>query len=297
MSIKKWQNLSEYAVILAFRAIIRLLPQRPALWCGKALGLLIYSFIPIRREVARDNVSRAFPSKSAAEVEKILRRSYITFALNLVEFIRLPDMTPGFLARIVRFDRPEIMAECHAKGIGTICLSGHFGNWELMAAAISALGYPMTALAREQRNPQVNEMIRENRRRAGIETLGLSMALRNILRALRRNNFVALLTDQDAHDEGIFVDFLGRPSSTAAGPALFALKTKAPIIFGSAVRGPHGRHVVHLELIDHSDLEGATPENIRTLTQRHARVLEQSVRRWPDHWFWMHKRWKTAPRS
>jgi KDO2-lipid IV(A) lauroyltransferase len=124
-------------------------------------------------------------------------------------------------------------------------------------------------------------------------------ALRGILKALREKKFVAILADQDAGSNGIFVDFLGRPASTGRGPAAFVLKTQAPIVFCVAIREPNGRHRVEAESLTF-DLSQNGPalseeEKLKFVTQAWTRVLEKYIRQYPDHWFWMHRRWKTKP--
>ena len=141
-------------------------------------------------------------------------------------------------------------------------------------------------------------MMNDNRRMMGIKIIHMGMAVRGVIKTLRQNGFVALLADQDAHKTGVFVDFLGRPSSTHQGPAIFAIKTGAPILFGSAIRLSKGRMRIEFELLRFDHLKDITPSNIKTVTQAHASVLEKYVRRYPNHWFWMHRRWKTrSPRS
>jgi len=294
--MKKVQNYIEYFLVILIRAFISLLPLKQALAFGKGIGLFVFDILRIRRDVAIENIRRAFPDKDEKEVEQIARQTFVNFGMSIIEFMRLPQMTREYFKKKVTFVNAELLAEAMARGKGAILLSGHFGNWELMGAAIRSLGYPTEAIAREQRNTLINKIINQHRQAVGIKTIQLGMALRGVLKSLRQNNFIGILADQDAHDEGVFVDFLGRPSSTAPGPAIFALKTGAPIIFGTCVRMENGRHTVYLQNIDHSDLDGLNSENIHILTQRHASALEASIRKWPDHWFWMHKRWKTKPR-
>ncbi len=295
--MKMLQNYLEYYLVLLIRFFIQLLPLGAALWFGRGLGIFAFSVVRIRRRVAMENLVRAFPEKPLPEIKNLARRTYVNFGQNIIEFLRLPKASPEALARQVTLVNSHLFAEASACGVGTVCMSGHFGNWEIMAAAIRALGYPMSAIAREQRNALIDKLINQHRASVGIETIPLGMAIRGVIRALKQNKLVAMLGDQDAHDEGVFVDFLGRPSSTASGPAIFALKTGAPLIFGISVREKHGRHTVYLQRIDTAGLKGTSEENIRILTQRHTRILEESIRKWPDHWFWMHKRWKTKPRQ
>lgn len=293
--MKNIQNKLEYALVLFFSAIMRLLPLQIVLWKGKMLGLLFFYIIPIRKSVTIKNISETFPEVSQAKVREIAKNTYIQFGQSITEFMRHPKLTPSELNERITFVNEALFQEAQNGGNGAILLSGHFGNWELMAAAIRAKGYPLMAIAREQRNNLIDKVINSNRSAIGITTIPLGMALRGILKSLRDGNFIAMLGDQDAHDEGVFVDFLGRPSSTAPGPAMFSLKTGAPIIFGSCVRGCKGKHTVYLEKVKSDDLIGVNEENIRILTQRHATIFEKSVSKWPDHWFWMHKRWKTKP--
>ncbi|MBN1997462.1 lysophospholipid acyltransferase family protein [candidate division KSB1 bacterium] len=294
--MKNIQNYIEFFIVYIIAFFVRLLPRLCAAAFGRGLGLFIYYIIPIRKKVTLDNLSVSFPEKSTKNIRQIARRAYINFALNIIDFIRLPKASPNFFKKNVIFINAELFSRAHRGGKGAILLTGHFGNWELMAAAICNLGYSISAIVKEQRNKLVDKMINDIRKKNGVETLFLGMAIRNILRTLARNQFIALVADQDARKEGIFVDFLGRPSSTATGPAIFALKTGAPIIFGTAVREKNGKHTIYLQEINYSDLNGISEKNIRILTQRHATVLEKSVRSWPDHWFWMHKRWKTKPK-
>jgi len=295
--MKKVQNVLEYALVIFISKLARLLPLRFALWCGRALGDFIFYIIPIRKKVSIENLAGAFPEKSQKEIHKIARRTYQNFGQNIIEFMREPKASPEILTKRVKFVNQELLENAIKNGKGAILLSGHFGNWEIMAAAISALGYPMLAIAREQRNTLINHIINDYRAAVNIGTIQLGMALRGVLKALRGNNFIAMLGDQDAHDEGVFVNFLGKPSATARGPALFTIKTGAPLIFAACVRQKDGNHIAYFEKVQSSDLHGLTEENIRILTQRHANLLEARIRKSPDHWFWMHKRWKTKPRE
>ncbi len=293
--MKQIQNVVEYLLVQLLVFPVRLMPHRLALRLGVRLGGFVYHIVPIRREVALQNIARSFPEKSDDEVRAICRQVYRNFGQNIVEFIRMPKMDDHFYREYISVVGGELLERAGHEGRGAICLSGHFGNWEFFPAVIHRLGFPMVGLARDQRNPLVNKLINQTRTGWGVEITHLGMGVRTIFRALKANKFVTILADQDAHNEGVFVDFLNRPSSTASGPALFALKTGAPLIFGVVVRGQVGRHTLQLEEIDHRDLQGVTPENIHELTQRHARLLEKYIRLHPDHWLWMHKRWKTSP--
>lgn len=293
--MKNVQNLFEYILVLVLEKLIGALPWRWALAFGRGLGRFTYSVLAIRKQVALDNLHQAFPDKDPAEIEQIARRAYLHFGQSIIEFVRMPTLPAGYFKEMIRFVPEDFVARVQQQPCGAICLSAHFGNWELLAASLAQAGIAMIGVAREQRNHLVDRLIARNRHQLGIETVPTGMAVRAIVKALKQNKFIALLGDQDAHREGVFVNFMGRPSSTAPGPASLALKTGAPIFFGAIVREKNGGHTAYLERVDYADLSGDTPENIKTLTQRHAAVLERYVRNWPEQWFWMHKRWKTKP--
>lgn len=294
--MKKYQNYLEYKIVKVLSAFIRMMPHPMALIFGRMLGLLVFYVIPIRKRVAMQNISLIFPEKNKKQVSKIARGCYINFTLNMIEFIRMPLLGAEFYASKFAFVNGEVLQQAYEQKKGALCMSGHFGNWELMGAAIHARGYPLSGIARKQRNRLVDRLINDTRKAVGLGVIDLGMAIRGVFRALKENQFIAILADQDARRKGIFIDFLGRPSSTATGPAIFALKSGCPIIFACCIRGKKGAHTAHFDLIDHSDLKGVTEENIRILTQRHATALEKFILKYPDHWFWMHRRWKTKPR-
>jgi Kdo2-lipid IVA lauroyltransferase/acyltransferase len=292
---KRLQSELEYVLVKIIAFVAQRLSWKTAQILGCGLGYFMYRFVPIRKKVVIENLSRAFPEESQDQIHSIAKSTYENFGQTLFEFIKMPACNQKEILKVATFENDPLMAECHRKGKGTVCISGHFGNWELMAAAFAAKGFPMEAIAREQRNIKVDRLIQKHRNAVGVKTILLGMALRGVMRALRKNRFVAMLTDQDAHDEGVFVDFLGLPSSTAPGPASFALKSGAPLLFGAAIRKSKGHHKIILELVPFDDLDPKDPLSVKILTQRHATILEKYVRLYPDHWFWMHKRWKTKP--
>jgi len=147
----------------------------------------------------------------------------------------------------------------------------------------------------QQHNRLVDNRMNEFRLQAGINIIHMGVALRGVIKALRSNEIVALLADQDAGPEGVFVNFFGRPSSTHQGPAVFILRTGSPLIFASTVRQPDDTQRVSLKLLTFDHLDGVTLENIKEVTQAYTLLLEEEIRNHPDHWFWMHRRWKSVP--
>ncbi|NLP09940.1 hypothetical protein GX408_06025, partial [bacterium] len=259
--MKKLQNYLEYLLVLLVSTVINRLPWKWALAFGRGLGYFCFYIVPIRKKVTLENLRHALPERSEEARNRIARDTYVQFGQTIIEFMLVPNTSSEALRQRVRFE-PTAFIECaKSSSCGAICMSGHFGNWELMAAAISDAGIPMSALVKEQRNPLVDHFIARTRTKKNIETFPLGIAVRGFVKALREKKFVAVLGDQDAHREGVFINFMGRPASTAKGAAILALKTGAPMHFGAAVREPDGTHTIYLETIDHSDLNGVTEEN------------------------------------
>ncbi|MDZ7379941.1 MAG: lysophospholipid acyltransferase family protein, partial [candidate division KSB1 bacterium] len=141
----------------------------------------------------------------------------------------------------------------------------------------------------------IDDLMNRYRQRMGITIIHMGVAVRGVIKALREGKMVALLSDQDAGKNGVFVNYLGHPASTPRGPAVFSLKTGAPIIFGSAVREDHAYHRIYFDLATPGEVGELSEENVRRITQAYTSILERYVRQYPDHWFWMHRRWKTRP--
>jgi KDO2-lipid IV(A) lauroyltransferase len=297
--MRRFKHWLEYQGVRFLCVLARRLPYSWILVLGVALGKFTFSILRIRRRVALENLAQAFPEKSAAELKRVARRSYEYFGMMVMECLRLPRLSESELRQRISFSMPQEQnpyEQALALGKGAICMTGHFGNWEYMGALV-ALRYPMVYLYQEQNNPYVDALIRDIRTRMRMPTIPRGTALRGILKALRQKKFVAILADQDAGSNGLFVNFLGRPASTGRGPAAFVLKTAAPIVFCVAVREPGGRHRVEAELVtfDFSQNGAALSEEekLTVITEAWTKVLEKYIRQYPDHWFWMHRRWKT----
>jgi KDO2-lipid IV(A) lauroyltransferase len=196
---------------------------------------------------------------------------------------------------MVRVEGLEHFDAALQAGRGAVLFTGHFGNWELFGAAAVAHGYSIHFLVGEQSNRRVDDLMNDLRRAQGIGIISRHVALKKVLRALKDNQMVALLADQNVRKGGVFVDFLGRPASTARGPAMFAIRNGAPLVCGFIYRERGGGHVATLEAPLYADpsLEGEA--QLVDLTQRFTDRLAEWVRRHPDEYFWAHRRWKTRP--
>jgi KDO2-lipid IV(A) lauroyltransferase len=175
---------------------------------------------------------------------------------------------------------------------GVVMLTGHFGNFELGGAWLSGVR-PVDFVVKPMSNPRVQAWITGVRERAGVGQIPLGAGIRAVYAALDAGRWVAILADQDAHEAGVFVPFFGRPASTPRGPAEISVRRGVPILMGFCERRPDGGHDLTLLplLWPRADVEDPVTE----LTARHVAALEARIRARPDHWFWLHRRWKTPP--
>jgi Kdo2-lipid IVA lauroyltransferase/acyltransferase len=292
---RRLRHRTEYVFLRALMWIVQRVSLKTAHRIAGGLGRGAFSIIRIRRSVTLDNLRMAFPEKDGKELKGIALRTYRNFAKMMLEYIRFPVMDRETVLSLCTIEGQENIDWVTQNGKGAVMVAGHFGNWELMGAFLAQKGYPMSFLVGRQKNRLVDDLMNQYREGMGVKLIHMGVAVRGVIKALRSNEWVAMLSDQDAHEEGVFVDFMGRKASTHQGPAVFALRTGAPIIFGSAIRLPDGTHRMVAELLRFDELTEVTPENIRIVTQAYTNLLEKMVRQYPDHWFWMHRRWKTPP--
>jgi KDO2-lipid IV(A) lauroyltransferase len=284
----------EYAGVRFLLGIVHILPLRVLRPFGAWLGWIAFAVLRIRRSVSVDNVRSALAC-DAGTARSIACRAYMNLGRSLVEFAAFRKLSYEQIHKLVAIEGSEYFEEVLRSGRGAVLFTGHFGNWELLAARAAGLGHPFHVLVGEQSNRRVDELINSLRRSQNIKIIYRKAGLRQALRALAGNELVAVLADQDARRRGIFVDFMGRPASTFREPARLAIKQGCPIITGFIVRRRGGRHVAKIQPPLRPDPELGEEEAIHDLTQRYTAVLESFVREYPDHYFWAHRRWKTKP--
>lgn len=284
----------EALFLRALGKLLCLLPRKTSLKIGEALGNVVYR-LGIRTKVTRDNLSHAYPEFSPARIENIVKGCYRHFGTFLAEFARIPLLSMENVDDLVESDDRDVLDQSQARGRGGIIVSGHLGNWELMGASIAVLGYPVSYIVTDQQNPKVDRLMDRIRETAGAKIFKRKEAVKGVIKALRNNELVAILSDQDAHEAGAFVPFFGRLASTPRGAATFALRTRADLISVESYRQGIGKLRVIHKFVSQENLPDDRDEAIIELTRRFTEYLENAVRRHPEQWFWMHRRWKTSP--
>lgn len=285
----------EYAAVMVFVHKVRLLPARASLALAGWLGRIAFDVLGFRRQVTLSNLAGHLPDAAAqGKPTRIGRMSYANFGMAIAEFVRLPSVDRAYIDRNIEMEGLEHLDGALAGGKGAVLVTGHLGSWELMGCVLVRLGYPVTFVVGIQRNPLVQDLMNQIRRSSGIDVIELTSPMA-IFHTLRANRFVAMLSDQDAGRRGIFVDFLGQPASTPPGVAHLAMLSGAPIIPGFITRLGGLRHRIVIEPPVHADRACSKEAAARQLTQAYTHVIETYVRRYPDHWLWAHRRWKTPP--
>lgn len=282
----------EYAAVAALLRLVPPLPHAAVTAAARALGSAAFH-AGVRRGVTLDNLAHAFPERSEAERRRIALGAYRNYATTITELLWSAGKSAETLGGLIRFHDRTPFDRLLAQGRGLVLLSGHFGGWELIpAAVIPKLGHPAAAIVQRQRNGKIDAMLDELRCRFGNSTIPMGPSSRRAVEVLKGGGVLLGLGDQSGPKEAAFVPFFGRPAATHRGMAAFALKFGAPLLLLINRRAADGCYDVFMEEVDRTGLQGAGEQDVVELTRRHTALLERYVRETPDQWLWMHKRWK-----
>lgn len=286
---------AEFALARSLEQAVSLLPERAADRVGAQIGRAIHG-LGIRRETVDRNLRIAFPEKDNAWIEKTRVAAYEHLGREAAAILRLSKLdATAIRARTITYGLDEVEAAL-SLGRGIILVTGHYGNWEMAAAAVASRGLPIGAIVRRQGNRLVDERLQQLRRSLGVETIYQGNAPGRIPRILRSNGVVGIVGDQDARRSGIFVPFFGKPASTHRGPALFAIRLGAPVFSCVARRlpGEEVRYEVRGRRVNFEPT-GDLDADVHKLSAELSRRLEDDIRAAPEQYFWFHNRWKTRP--
>jgi KDO2-lipid IV(A) lauroyltransferase len=282
----------ELTAVRIVAAVVSLLPMRVVRRCGAALGRMAYSVDGAHRRIALENLASAFPARTNAERRALARAMFAHFGSLLFELLKFSTYTPEQMRAAVDIEGEERARQAYQQGRGVLFFTGHFGYWEIHAIVQPLAMHPISVLARPLDNARLNEMLERIRTRTGNTVIYRRGAVRKVLRELAANHAVALLIDQHLHTpDAVSVDFFRRPAATTSALAALALRTGAPVVPVFALPQPRGRYrLVYEHPVDPPTAD--TPDAVREFTQRCTDVLEMYVRRHPELWLWMHRRWR-----
>jgi Kdo2-lipid IVA lauroyltransferase/acyltransferase len=275
--------------------LTRLMPDALVAACGDLVGALVFVVDRPHRRVAEANLARAFPSRSAPERRAIVRAVFKHFGRLLFAFLKFSTLSPEQILARVEFDGGERVRLAYGQGKGVLFITGHFGFWELHAVAHPLQFEPIGVLARTLDNARLNELLEQIRQRTGNTVIYRQGSIRRVMRMLSDKHGVAVLIDQHIQGpDAVYVEFFERPAATTSAVAALALRTGAPVVPVFALPLPGGRYrLIYEHPVEppRADSEDA----IREFTQRCTDVLEMYVRRHPELWLWMHRRWRDDP--
>lgn len=291
-----WTRI-EYALAWCVVKTIGALPRPLARAVGIALGQTICLLHGKLRRVGMRNLALAFPKKSVGERRKIVRHVFTSLGRQFAEVCLFPRYTRENVNRTVTYDGYENFDRASQRGKGVLFLTGHVGGWELSAFAHSLYGHPLHFVMRPLDNPYLDALVRCYRTMHGNTPILKDDPARELLRAMKAGATVGILMDTNmTPPEGVFVDFFGIPACTASGLARIALRTDAAVVPGFTIWDPILRkYRLRFDPAVPLIRTGDNDADIVANTAQFTKVIEEVVRRYPDQWLWVHRRWKTRP--
>ena len=297
------QKIKNDLIYYSARVLIFIIGYLPLSLVGRlggGFGALFYRLVPGERRKTLNSLRTAFPKGFGdKEAERLALSAWSNLGRNLFEIIRWRRWTQErIVGQIARVRGVEHADKAHKKGRGFFVVTGHLGNWELLGGYMCRR-YKGSALAQKIYDPRFDRLITEFRLHnlGAVSMIKRGVALRGILKALKENQYILALCDQDTGSDGVFVPFFGKPAWTQSGVARIAQKTGASLVPAFVVRGPDGQFELHvekeIEVPRTADREKDVLETVRRITE----VIEAYIKAYPDQWVWMHERWKTRPEN
>lgn len=275
---------------------VAILPFGWAEALARGAGRLLAHVARVRRAYVLETLARSLPEKTDQERGAIYAAVCRHQVLNLMELMRFVGGRDRELSERMDVRGEEIVRDALSRGKGVLILIAHFGNYPLLALQVPRLfGYPLSVIAKPLKNETLNELWWEMQRKAGVNGIPAHNAYRASVRSLRRNELVGFMLDQNRPStQGVFVDFFGRSASTTPGLAFMSAQTGAPVVPVFMRRTPEGRHVLEArpQIEPPPDRK---EETILAHTAAYTKIIEDEIRRYPEQWLWLHRRWKSRP--
>ena len=287
-----------YRLALMVRFLLQKLPTSWGIAWGGFVGKLAFWLLRKERQKTLGHLALAFSGeKSSEEIEKIGETVFQNLGKTVAELVYFPRVTSQTIDRWVSCEGLSKLDSVLKEGKGGIILVSHFGNWELLARALALKGYGGIIIVRKVYDERFDRLLREIRDTQGIRYMDRGSSPKEMLKALHQNQFLGILADQDIDSvDGIFVPFFGKEAYTPVAPARFSMATGAPIIPCFMVRNGRGHKLVVEDPL-YPVAGFGKEEAVNRLTREWMAVTESYIRRYPGHWVWMHRRWRTRPQN
>jgi len=296
MPKKKFHRPILYVLLRVCGALFSFLPFEAGFDFGGAVGRFAFRNLRKERDKTLTHLARAFPEKSARDLEIIGERVFENYGHTVAELGLLDKLIPRLKTDLTVEGR-EHFDNGRAKGNGVIAVTAHFANWELLGGWLAMSGYPGSVVGRRIYYDKYDKLLVATRAKMKLETIYRDESPRRILKALRDNRVLGIVPDQDVDTvDGVFVDFFGRPAYTPSAPVRFAMASGAPLVPCFLIREEKKYRIViepPIQLEDTGDKE----KDLITNTQKWVSAQERFIRQYPHLWVWNHKRWKTAPQT
>lgn len=275
---------------------LRHLPRIAAIKVMRGIGHLIFTLDKDGRQRTISQLDMAFgDQKSPAEIRDLARRVYRHFATAIADAIRLPVLLRQGINTLVNAQGMHHLDQALAGGQGALMITGHFGNWEVLGAWLVQNGYPLRVVGTTIENPGLDRIVVEMRNQAGYTNIARGAGTRDIIRSLRQGCPIGMLIDQDTRVPGVFVQFFGRPAHTPTGPVVLAKKLDIPIVPIFMYLKDDLSYQIECEAPITLEYTEDEARDLVANTQKCSDAYERIIRRFPEQWVWMHKRWKKQP--
>jgi KDO2-lipid IV(A) lauroyltransferase len=282
----------EYIGAVVLARLAQLLSPRMADAMGSGMGSLVHALLASRRRIAFDNLKQALgDERTDDELSDITRDVFRNIGRTTVEIARFGVMKPSDIDDIVVEGDLDIFRRVLQEGKGAVCVTGHFGNWELTGSWLAIKGFPVTFGVGTQHNAKFDQYLNSLRKEYNFNIIELRTSLRQVFKALKSNRILVMASDQHA-PSGVVIDFFGRKAATPKGPALFAIRTGSPIVPFLLRRERYDRHVATIGEPIYPPETGNEEDKIKSLTAAYSGFFEDVIRKYPDLWLWTHRRWK-----
>lgn len=268
------------------------LPLKVTYTIAALLANLYFIFSIQDKEALVKNIKTVLKGKGDDKLYRFYAKNvFINFAKYLVDFFRISKLNKSYVNRFIKIEGKEFLDDVLKKQKGAILLSSHIGNWELGAAVVSYLGYPTYVIALDHKDKRVNNFFLNQRGERGVQAISIGISLKKCFRILKENKILGILGDRDFSETGIRIKFFGKETLIPKGPAIFSLRTGAPLVPTFMIREKSDNFKLFIEKpINHSPT-GNDEKDIEDFVSSYISVIERYIKTYPDQWYVFRSVW------